>query len=137
MTPEALRVWRDGIAPQLSLDDLRRLLHELESGGERLCRQATVLRPAGIGSALQGPPIIACCPIAFVGWARGLGDAYEVEEFAARLCWEADQRTGEVGCARHLMHWWDWNEDVHEAVRQFHGVVLQTIGQRMPNGGRQ
>ena len=57
---------------------------------------------------VQDWPVEAACPLALSGWlGERLATVGAVEEFFARLCYEADQRLGEPAACRYLLNWID------------------------------
>lgn len=99
------RVWRQGFEPQLSTESLQALGRGLASDDARLLQGATT----------EPPPLACCanwpcqagCLVAFCGMADGLATVAEVEEYFARLCFEADARVGEPSACRYLLNWFD------------------------------
>jgi hypothetical protein len=50
----------------------------------------------------------AACALGFCGWqGESLATVGEVEEFFARVCFEADHRLGEAAACRHFLNWFD------------------------------
>jgi hypothetical protein len=46
--------------------------------------------------------------LGFCGWqGEGLGTVGEVEEYFARVCYEADCNLGEAGAVRYFINWYD------------------------------
>jgi hypothetical protein len=100
------RVWREGIAPQLSVDSLEALREALATADPRLIQGVTV----------QPPPILCCADwppeaadaIAFAYWkGDGLNTVAELEEAFARTCAEIDLRLGEPAACRYWTNHWD------------------------------
>ena len=99
-------VWRDGFVPVISTTGLEALQHALQSDDLRLTQ----------GSTTTPPPLMCvadwkcegACAVGLAGW---LGDDLEtvgeVEEFFARVCFEADQRLGEPAACRWFLGWYD------------------------------
>jgi hypothetical protein len=66
---------------------------------------------------MAGQPVKAACPLGLAGWlGEGLVTVGAVEEWFARLCFEADQRLGEPGACRYLFNWID--DTPREEMRQ-------------------
>src|SRR5207237_9835355 len=100
------RVWHEGIAPQLSLASLRALVSALQSDDPTLVQGATTVPPPL--QTVQDWPVEAACALAFAGWqGQGLVTVGQVEEFFARVCYEADQRLGETAACRWFLNWID------------------------------
>ncbi len=104
------RVFRDGLAPLLSVQALEALRQALASDDPRLIQGGTVL------PLVHDWPVDAACPVAFCGWqAEDLGTVAEVEEFSGRMCHEIDQCLGEGAACRGLLNWID--ESSREEMR--------------------
>jgi hypothetical protein len=57
---------------------------------------------------VQDWPVEAACALGFCGWQGDhLETVGEVEEFFAKLCFEADQRIGEPAACRWFLNWFD------------------------------
>lgn len=100
------RVWREGIAPQLSTEGLRALETALERDDPRLAQGATTFPPP-LKSMLEAE-VVSACAVTFCAWhGDGLSLVGQVDEFFANLCWQCDQRMGE-GCASgHFVRFFD------------------------------
>src|SRR5688572_13845434 len=87
------KVWREGLAPQLSTAGLDALRHALLNDDSRLIQGATTSPPPL--QCVQEWPVEAACGLGYCGWqGERLETVAEVEEFFARACFEADQRLG-------------------------------------------
>lgn len=74
------KVWRDGIAPQLSDGALVALVKALRDDDPRIIQGMTCSPPGSARTA--GMPVEAACVLGFCGWqAEGLGTVGEVENF--------------------------------------------------------
>jgi hypothetical protein len=99
-------VWREGFAPQLSPAGLEALRKALTSDDARLIQGATTTPPPL--QCVQDWPVEAACVLGYCGWqGDGLESVAEVEEFFARLCYQADQRLGEPAACRWFLNWYD------------------------------
>jgi hypothetical protein len=103
-------VWREGIAPVLSLAGLEALREALATDDPRL-RQGFTTEPecpAFIDHNLDDRAPEAACGLGLAGW---LGDRLEtvgqVEEYFARCCMEGDQLLGEAAGTRWFLNWFD------------------------------
>jgi hypothetical protein len=57
---------------------------------------------------VQDWPVEAACALGFSGWqGDGLETVGEVEEFFAKVCYEADVRLGEPAACRWFLNWFD------------------------------
>jgi hypothetical protein len=100
------RVWREGLAPQLSPRALEALSVALTRDDPRLLQGATTSPPPL--QCVQDWPVEAACALGFCGWQGDkLQTVAEVEEFFARACFEADQRLGEPAGCRWFLNWFD------------------------------
>lgn len=103
------RVFREGIAPQLSTRGLLALQRGLTLDDPALIQGATTDPPPL--RMVQGWPVQAACAVAYAGWQGGdLETVGEVEEFFVRLCWEADKALGEPTVIRYFLNWFDETE---------------------------
>lgn len=99
-------VWRDGFAPALSTKALEALREALQKDDPRLTQGSTTTPPPLM--CVQDWPVEAACALGFCGWqGEDLETVGQVEEFFARLCFEADQRIGEPAGCRHFLNWFD------------------------------
>jgi hypothetical protein len=99
-------VFRVGLAPQLTEDDLLALARGLEDDDKRLAQGYTTDPPPMKG--LWDFPVCACCPISFVGLAaRGLTTVGQVDEWFAKACFEIDRLFGEAASSRWLLNYLD------------------------------
>ncbi len=105
------RVWRDGLVPLLSTTGLEALRRGLADDDARLLQGATTTPPPL--QCVHDWPVEAACALGYCGWVGdGLETVGEVEEFFARICFEADQALGEPAACRWFLNWFD------EAPRQ-------------------
>lgn len=104
-------VFRRGVAPSLTLEQLERLRLALDMDDSRLIQGATTSPPplqCMLDCHAEG-----CCPISL---ASGLETVGEVSDFFARVCQECDRRLGEDAAVRWLLTWWDDGD--RDAVRE-------------------
>ncbi len=100
------KVWRDGLAPHLSTPGLEALRRALLGDDVRLLQGATTTPPPL--QCVQDWPVEAACVLGYCGWqGDGLETVAQVEEFFARLCFEADQALGEPAACRWFLNWFD------------------------------
>ena len=106
MNLDASDVWRKGLAPLLTLEQLERLRVALVTNDPRLEQGVTVLpRPASEddpGEATAG------CLIGFCAMGEYRRSA-DIEGYFAYTCAEIDTRMSEQAAARHLLNFWDDN----------------------------
>jgi len=100
------KVWREGFAPVMSTTALDALWQALRRDDKRLLQGATCHpQPLSCHSELD---VDCCCSISWGGWqGEKLGTVAEVDEYFARICFEADQRLGEPGASRWFLNWYD------------------------------
>ncbi len=100
------RIWRQGLAPLLSREELIALEIALENDDRRLIQGSTVhplLLDAWAHRAIQG-----ACALGFCGWrGAGLRTLAEVEAYFHRLCDAADAVLKEPGACRYFLTWYD------------------------------
>lgn len=108
-----VRVWRSGIAPQLSTPGLEALRKALVEDDSRLIQGATTTPPPLAG--VQVWTCKAACGIAFPFMVEG-ATVGEVEIAFARACFECDQAIGEPAGCRWFLNWFD--ETPREEMRQ-------------------
>jgi hypothetical protein len=100
------KVWREGIAPQLSTAGLEALQAALVGDDERLVQGSTTTPPPL--QCMQDCPVEAACVVGYCAWQ---GDGQEtvgaVEEFFAKVCFETDQHFGEPTACRWFLNWFD------------------------------
>jgi len=122
------KVWREGMAPQLSPEALEALRRALLSDDARLLQGATTTPPPL--QCVQDWPVEAACALGYCGWqGDGLETVAEVEEFFARMCFEIDQRLGEPAACRWFLNWFD--ETPRDEMReQLLAEVLRAVNQR-------
>lgn len=100
------KVWREGVAPSVSTKGLEALLRGLGEDDPKLVQGATTTPPPM--QCVLDWPCEAACLVGYPGWqGDGLGTVGEVEEYFARVCFEADQRLGEPAAVRYLLNWFD------------------------------
>ncbi len=99
-------VWRDGFVPVVSTAGLEALADALRGDDPRLTQGSTTTPPPLM--CVQDWPVEAACALGFCGWqGEDLETVGQVEEFFARLCFEADQRLGEPAACRWFLNWFD------------------------------
>jgi len=100
------KVWREGLAPQLSINALTALKQALLADDPRLLQGATTSPPPL--QCVQEWAVEAACALGYCGWqGERLGTVAEVESYFARMCFEADQRLGDAAMVRWFLNWFD------------------------------
>lgn len=122
------RVWRNGLVPQLSTKGLLALKRALENDSPDLITGATTSPPPL--QCVSEWPVQGCCPLSFTGWqGDGLETVGQVEEYFARVCWEADQRLGEPAACRYFLNAVDeWSRE--ELLANLLPEVQRALAQR-------
>ena len=99
-------VWRNGIAPLLSSQQLEALRVALVYDDPRLIQGGTT-SPRPI-QCMEDWPVEGACALGYCGWqAEGLVTVGQVEEFFGRLCAAIDDRLGEPHVCRYFITWFD------------------------------
>lgn len=123
-------VWRRGLAPELSTAGLEALREALIADDPRLTQGSTTTPPP-LMTVLDWP-VEAACALGYCGWqGDGLETVGEVEEYFARVCFEADQRLGEPAACRRFLNWFD-ETPRDEMRRELLAEVEQTLAERRP-----
>jgi hypothetical protein len=100
------KVWREGIAPQLSTPGLAALRNALRSDDPALLQGCTTSPPPL--ACVQDWPVEGACPVGLCGWrGDGLETVAEVEEYFARACFGCDQLLSEPAACRWFLNWAD------------------------------
>lgn len=124
------KVWRDGLASQLSTAGLEALRKALVEDDSRLIQGATTSPPPL--QCVQDWPVESCCVLGFCGWkGDGFETVAEVEEEFARICFEADQVLGEPAACRWFLNWYDdtpRDEMRRELIAEVNLVLRERIG---------
>ena len=123
-------VWRDGFAPVLSTTGLLSLRDALRVDDPRLVQGATTTPPPLL--CVQDWLVEAACALGFCGWqGESLATVGEIEEFFARVCFEADRRLGEAAVCRWFLNWFD--DTPRDAMRrELLGEVELALSNRLP-----
>src|SRR5262245_36636648 len=109
------RVFRDGIAPQLSTPGLEALRLALLTDDCRLLQGATTEPPPL--EQLHDWPVEGACPISYCFWkGDGLSFVAEVQEAFAQTTYECDAALGEPIACRWFLNAWD--ESPREEMRR-------------------
>jgi hypothetical protein len=100
------RVWRNGLAPQLSWAGLFNLRDALVNDDPRLM-QGVVSSPPAL-DALRECAVKGTCAISYCGWrGEGLRTVGQIDEFFARICEAADAVFNEPAACRYFLNWFD------------------------------
>ncbi|WP_020471707.1 hypothetical protein [Zavarzinella formosa] len=99
-------VWREGFVPGLSSEGLEALRDALSQDDPRVTQGSTTTPPPLM--CVQEWPVEAACAVGFCGWqGEKLETVGQVEEYFARLCYDADRRLGEQAACRYFLNWFD------------------------------
>lgn len=100
------RVFREGVAPQISTAGLQALARGLSEDDERLVQGSTTAPPPL--QCMQECAVEGACGLGYCGWqGDGLETVGEVEEFFAQACFAADHHFGEPTACRWFLNWFD------------------------------
>jgi hypothetical protein len=100
------RVWREGLATQITYDGLRALQAALMRDDPRLM-QGAICSPPTL-DALRDRPIACACAIGYCGWqGEGCATVGELEEYFHRICDAADAIFQEPAACRFFLNWFD------------------------------
>jgi hypothetical protein len=100
------KTWRNGFAPLLSTNGLQALRSVLVDDDPRLVQGSTTMPPPLM--CVQDWPVEHACALGVCGWlGDGANTVGEVEEYFARLCFEADSNLGEPAGCRWFLNWFD------------------------------
>ena len=122
------KVWREGVAPQLSTGGLRALQQALHEDDDRLLQGATTSPPPL--HCVRDWVVEAACVIGYCGWhGEGLGTVAEVEDYFARVCFEVDKAVGEPAACRWFLNWFD-DAPRQEVRAQLLSEVTRTLIER-------
>jgi hypothetical protein len=99
-------VWREGFVPVLPTTGLLALRAALLSDDPRLTQGSTTTPPPLL--CVQDWDCEGACALGLCGWhGESLATVGEVEEFFARVCFDADHRLGEAAACRWFLNWFD------------------------------
>ena len=100
------RVWREGLAPQLSRRGLLALQTALRRDDPRLL-QGAICSPPTL-DALRDRPVACACAIGYCGWiGEGCATVGELEDYFHRICEAADAIFHEPAACRFFLNWFD------------------------------
>ncbi|MDB5310660.1 MAG: hypothetical protein JWO38_4862 [Gemmataceae bacterium] len=123
-------VWREGFVPVLSTAGLVALRRALTEDDPRLTQGSTTTPPPLM--TVQDWPVEAACALGYCGWiGESLEVVGEVEEFFARVCFEADQRLREPAACRWFLNWFD-DTPRDEMRRELLAEVERALAERLP-----
>lgn len=122
------KVWREGLAPHLSTAGLDALAAGLACDDARLQQGATTTPPPL--QCVQDWPVESACVLGYCGWqGEGLETVAEVEEYFARMCFEADRALGEPAACRWFLNWYD-DTPRDDMRRELLAEVDRTLAER-------
>jgi hypothetical protein len=126
------KVWREGLVPVLSTNGLRALRRALAKDDPRLTQGSTTTPPP-LQCVLDWP-VEGACVMGYCAWqGDGLETVGEVEEYFAKVCFEADQRLGEPAAVRYFLNWFD-DTPRDEMRRELLGEVNLALAERFVPG---
>ena len=108
------KFWVEGVLPQATEEQKRRLKEALEKDSETLLMGVTALsREDNNNPNLEAG---ACCPIAYAGW-NGTETVRQMEDIFWKICIKADQLTGMHSGFHKFISWWDTSSRT-EAIQE-------------------
>lgn len=123
-------VWRNGFVPVIPTGGLFALRDALRYDDPRLTQGSTTTPPPLL--CVQDWPVEGACALGYCGWqGEDLRTVGEVEEFFARVCFEADHRLGEPAACRWFLNWFD-DTPRDEMRRELLAEVERAIAGRLP-----
>lgn len=103
------KVWREGIHPLLSVEQLEACRNALLTDDLRLIQGATTVPPPM--QCTQYWPVEAACLLGLCGVVEhggfGVATVGDTEETFAKLCFECDRLIGEPAACRFFVNWID------------------------------
>ncbi len=122
------RVWREGLAPNLSIVGLEALQRALVEDDPRLLQGTTCYPP--LLDALRERDVEATCALGFCAWqGEGLGKVGQIEEHFQRVCDAADALFSEPAACRFFLNWYD-DTPRDEMRRELLAEVSHALQQR-------
>ena len=127
------KVFRDGIAPQLSTPGLDELHKALRRNDPALLQgQTTDPLPCPKNDPC---PVAAACPIALAGWrGQRLRSVAEVEEFFAQVLCQAGNALGDPAAGRPFFQFAD-TADRQTFLRELRAEVIRALAERVGKPG--
>lgn len=127
-TPSWENVFRTGFAPSMSTAGLEALRAACLGDDPRLTQGSTTTPPSLMST--QDWPCESADAIGYAGWhGDSLTTVGEVEEYFARLCFDADQKLGEPAACRWWLIWFD-DTPRGEMLRETARVVTDALRER-------
>lgn len=127
-------VWREGFVPGLTTEGLEALRDALINDDPQLIQGSTTTPPPLM--CVQEWPIEAACAVGLCGWkGEQLETVGQVEEYFARLCYDADRRLGEQAACRYFLNWFDdaTREDMRrELLAEVELALVERFDEVMP-----
>jgi hypothetical protein len=124
------RIWRLGLAPQLSDLGLAALRRGLTRDDEHLVQGMTSAPPAL--DVFADAAVEAACALGYCGWkGEGHQTVGDLATFFERVCASADEALGEPGICRHFLAWFDETPRRpmrRELLREVDRALKQRVG---------
>lgn len=100
------KVWREGLAPQLTQPGLEALRQGLLRDDHCLAQGITTSPPSL--DVFAEAEIEAACALGYCGWkGENQGTVAALTSYYERLCTAADEMLGEPGLCRFFLNWFD------------------------------
>src|SRR5436305_14749786 len=124
------RIWREGLAPNITKSGLQALEMALIHDDARLLQGTTCYPP--LLDALRDRDVEGTCALGFSAWqGDGLNQVGQVEEFFQRVCDGADAVFNEPAACRYFLNWFD-DTPRDEMRRELLAEVEKAIADRLP-----
>jgi len=123
------RVWRDGLATQISRQGLRALQSAL-ARDDPMLMQGAICSPPSL-NALRDRPVACACAIGYCGWkGEGCATVGELEDYFHRICDAADSAFHAPAACRFFLNWFD-NTPRAVMRRELLAEVSRALSQRV------
>jgi hypothetical protein len=124
------RVWREGLAPQMTPAGLRALQAALRRDDPMLM-QGSICAPPAL-DALRDREVLCACAIGICGWhGEGCATVGQLEACFHRVCDAADAAFFEPAACRFFLNWFD-ETPREEMRRELLAEVTLALRQRTP-----
>jgi hypothetical protein len=124
------RIWREGLAPQISKCGLQALERALIHDDARLLQGTTCYPP--LLDALRDREVEGTCAIGFCAWqGDGLNQIGQVEEYFQQVCDAADAILNEPAACRYFLNWFD-DAPREDMRRELLAEVSLALRERLP-----
>ena len=123
----AEQVFRKGIAPQVSDEQLESLKTALVTDDHRLIQGCTTSPPDLM--CVADWPVESCCAISWFAWQGEEMTVKEVGDKFGNYCYECDVLLSDPGCVRHFLNWFD-DTPRNEMRAELAGLIESILQER-------